>query len=97
MEITEVRVKLCNESILKGFANVTFDHAFVVKGLKIIGRDNHLFVAMPSWRRPNGRFQDIAHPINSEMRRKIELSVLEAYESARVREAKPVSPGKQQG
>ncbi len=80
MEITEVRVILRDEERLKAFANVTFDHAFVVRGMKIIKGNVGFFVAMPSRRRANGSHQDIAHPVNKETREQIEKRVLEAYE-----------------
>lgn len=80
MEITEIRVTLRDEERLKGFANVTFDNAFVVRGMKIIEGNNGYFVAMPSRKRPNGTHQDIAHPVSVEMRQLIETKVLEAYE-----------------
>ncbi len=82
MDITEVRVKLRNEERLKGFVDVTFDDAFVVRGMKVISGNDGYFVAMPSRRRPDGTHQDIAHPVTVEMRRKIEEKVLQAYESA---------------
>ncbi|MCK5124760.1 MAG: SpoVG family protein [candidate division Zixibacteria bacterium] len=80
MEITEIRITLRNEEKLKGFANVTFDNSFVVRGLKIIAGNSGYFVSMPSRKRPDGSHQDICHPINNETRRKIEEKVLEAYE-----------------
>jgi stage V sporulation protein G len=80
VKITEVRVTLKNEDKLKAFANVTFDDSFVIRGLKIISGARGFFVSMPSRRRPNGSHQDIAHPINSEMRKAIEARVLEAYQ-----------------
>lgn len=80
MEITEIRVTLRDEERLKGFANVTFDNAFVVRGMKIIQGNTGYFVAMPSRKRSNGTHQDIAHPVNAEMREEIEKLVLEAYE-----------------
>ena len=79
MEITEIRVTLRDEERLKGFANVTFNDAFVIRGMKIIQGNNGYFVSMPSRKRPDGTYQDIAHPINSDMRRMIEEKVLEAY------------------
>jgi len=82
VDITEVRVKLRNEERLKGFVNVTFDDAFVVRGMKVISGNDGYFVAMPSRRRPDGTHQDIAHPVTVEMRREIEEKVLQAYESA---------------
>ena len=80
MEITEVRITLRDEEKLKAFANVTFDDAFVVRGLKVINGTNGYFVSMPSRKRPDGTYQDIAHPINNEMRAMIEKAVLGAYE-----------------
>ena len=80
MEITEIRVTLRDEEKLKGFANVTFDSAFVVRGMKIIQGTKGYFVSMPSRKRPDGTHQDIAHPVNSDMRQLIEQRVLEAYE-----------------
>lgn len=81
MEITEVRITLRDEEKLKAFANVTFDNAFVVRGLKVINGTSGYFVSMPSRKRPDGTHQDIAHPVNNEMRRVIEDRVLEAYEN----------------
>ena len=81
MEITEIRVTLRDEERLKGFANVTFDDAFVIRGMKIIQGNNGFFVSMPSRKRPDGTYQDIAHPVNKDMRTSIEMKVLEAYEA----------------
>jgi stage V sporulation protein G len=81
VEITEVRVSLRDEPKLKAFVNVTFDNAFVIRGLKVINGTKGYFVSMPSRKRNNGTHQDIAHPINNEMRRLIEDKVLAAYEN----------------
>jgi stage V sporulation protein G len=81
VEITEVRVSLRDEPKLKAFVNVTFDNAFVIRGLKVINGTKGYFVSMPSRKRNNGTHQDIAHPINNEMRRMIEDKVLAAYEN----------------
>lgn len=80
MQITEVRITLRDEEKLKAFANVTFDDAFVIRGLKIINGNSGYFVSMPSRKRKDGTHQDIAHPINNEMRKMIEDKVLAAYE-----------------
>ena len=80
MEITEIRITLRHEEKLKAFANVTFDNALVVRGLKIISGNRGLFISMPSKKRRDGTYQDIAHPINTQTRRKVEKAVLEAYE-----------------
>jgi stage V sporulation protein G len=70
-----------NEEKLKAFANVTFDNAFVIRGMKIISGNKGLFISMPSKKRPDGTYQDIAHPVNTEMRRRVEKAVLDAYEN----------------
>jgi len=81
VEITEIRVTLRDEEKLRGFANVTFDNCFVVRGMKIIQGSSGYFVSMPSRKRPDGTHQDIAHPVNKDMRVLIEKRVLEAYEA----------------
>jgi len=81
VEITEVRIILRDEDKLKGFANVTFDNAFVIRGMKIISGSRGLFVSMPSRKRPDGTHQDIAHPVNNEARQLLEERVLQAYET----------------
>lgn len=82
MEITDVRVVVKDEPKLKGFANVTFDNAFVVRGMKIISGQSGFFVSMPSRKRSDGSYQDIAHPITSQMRRVLEDAVMKAYQIA---------------
>lgn len=83
MEITEVRIALREDDKLKAFASVTFDDCFVVRGLKIISGNGGMFVAMPSRKKPDGSYQDIAHPINNEMRDKLEQMVITEYERIR--------------
>lgn len=80
MEITEVRITLRDEEKLKAFASITFDNCFVVRGLKVINGSQGYFVSMPSRRRSDGTYQDLAHPINNEMRKCIEDNVLGAFE-----------------
>jgi len=89
MKITEVRVNLQDEEVLKAFVSITLDNEFVIRGLKIIqSADGHRFVAMPARRKKDGTFQDIAHPINRETRDYLEEVIFAAYEEevAAVRE-----------
>jgi len=82
MEITDVRLRKINsETRMKAVASVTFDNEFVVHDIKVIESQNGLFIAMPSRKTPDGEFKDIAHPINSETREKIQKAILEKYES----------------
>ena len=79
MEITGIRVQLWDDERLKGFVNVTFDDCFIVRGMKIIEGDDGYFIAMPSRKRADGTYRDIAHPLNGKMRRRIEEQVLQAF------------------
>jgi stage V sporulation protein G len=92
MEITEVRVTLRDENKLKAFVSITFDNCFVVRGLKVIEGAKGTFVAMPSRRRGTGEFRDIAHPINNEMREKIEDAVLAEYRAQRKKRSTEMQP-----
>ncbi len=79
MQITEVNVFPVNEEKLKAYVAITFDNCCVVRDLKIINGKDGLFVAMPSKKRKDGIFKDIAHPLNNETRNLIESAVLKAY------------------
>jgi stage V sporulation protein G len=79
MQITEVNVFPVNEEKLKAYVAITFDNCFVVRDLKIINGKDGLFVAMPSKKRKDGIFKDIAHPLNNDTRNLIESAVLKAY------------------
>lgn len=80
MEITEVKVFPIQEEKLKAFVSIVFDHCFMINDIKIIqGRDG-LFISMPSRKKKNGEFKDVAHPLNNETRRMIEDKVLAEYD-----------------
>lgn len=83
MEITDIRVrKIEAEGKMKAVVSVTFDNEFVVHDIKIIESQNGLFIAMPSRKTPDGEFKDIAHPINSTTREKLQKAIIEKYETA---------------
>lgn len=79
MEISEIRITLRDDNKLKGFASITLENAFVIRGLKIIEGATGLFIAMPSRKRKDGTFQDIAHPINMATRKWMENQIIAAY------------------
>jgi len=89
VEITEVKLTLRDEEKLKAFASITFDNAFVVRGLKVINGNNGYFVSMPSRKRKDGTYQDIAHPINNDMRKRIEDIILDEYEKQKKEGVQP--------
>ncbi|TFJ93002.1 septation regulator SpoVG [Lentibacillus salicampi] len=83
MEVTDVRLRRVNtEGRMRAIASITMDEEFVVHDIRVIDGNNGLFVAMPSKRTPDGEFRDIAHPINSNTRGKIQDAVLEEYRRA---------------
>ncbi|OGW05660.1 MAG: septation protein SpoVG [Nitrospinae bacterium RIFCSPLOWO2_01_FULL_39_10] len=79
MQITEVRISPVEEEKLKAYVSITFDNCFVIRDIKVISGNNGLFVSMPSKKRKDGTFKDIAHPLNNETRKMIEESVLKEY------------------
>jgi len=81
MKITDVRIrKVGKEGKMKAIVSVTFNDEFVVHDIKIIDGDRGLFIAMPSRKTNDGEFRDIAHPISSLARERIQSSILEKYE-----------------
>ena len=83
MEITDVRVrKVAKEGKMKAVVSITLDNEFVVHDIKVIEGEKGLFIAMPSRRAGDGEYRDIAHPINSETRERIQKIIIEKYEIA---------------
>lgn len=83
MRITDVRVrKMTQDSKMKAIVSITIDDEFVVHDIKVIEGEKGLFIAMPSKKANDGEYRDIAHPISSETRDKIQKIILENYEKA---------------
>ena len=81
MNITEIKVHPVNEEKLKAYVTVVIEDCFVVRDIKIIEGHNGLFVAMPSKKRKDGQFKDIAHPLNKETREQLENQIFNEYEN----------------
>ena len=83
MNITDVRVrKVSKEGKMKAIVSITIDEVFVVHDIKVIEGDKGLFIAMPSRKTAEGEYKDIAHPINSDTRVRIQQIILDSYEMA---------------
>lgn len=81
MNITDVRVRrVAKEGKMKAVVSITIDEEFVVHDIKVIEGEKGLFIAMPSSKATDGEYRDIAHPINSATREKIQNIILEKYE-----------------
>jgi stage V sporulation protein G len=83
MEITQVKVFPVEEERLKAYVSIVFDDCFLVSDLKVIQGPNGIFVSMPSKRKKNGEFKDIAHPLNRDTRERMERRILSEYERVR--------------
>jgi stage V sporulation protein G len=82
MEITEVRVfPVKDDDKLKAFVSIVLDNCFIISDIKIINGNKGLFISMPSKKRKDGTFRDIAHPLNSETRKAMEDVILNKYEN----------------
>lgn len=80
MQITDVRVrKVAKEGKLKAVVSITIDDEFVVHDIKVIEGEKGLFIAMPSKKALDGEYRDIAHPINSNTRERIQNTILQRY------------------
>lgn len=91
MQITDVRVrKVAKEGKLKAVVSITLDDEFVVHDIKVIEGEKGLFIAMPSRKASDGEYRDIAHPINSGTRERIQHIILEKYEAALFEEPQEV-------
>ena len=83
MNITDVRVrKVAKEGKMKAVVSITIDEEFVVHDIKVIQGDKGLFIAMPSRKAADGEYRDIAHPINTETRERLQRMILEKYQES---------------
>ena len=83
MQITDVRVrKVAKEGKLKAVVSITMDEEFVVDDIKVMEGEKGLFIAKPSKKATDGEYRDIAHPINSDTRERIQRTILKTYEES---------------
>lgn len=83
MKITDVRVrKMAREGKMRAIVSITIDDEFVIHDIKVIEGDKGLFIAMPSKKAADGEYRDIAHPINSSTRERIQSIILDRYQQA---------------
>ena len=83
MQITDVRIRRVDkEGKMKAVVSITIDDEFVVHDIKVIEGEKGFFIAMPSRKASDGGYRDIAHPINSNTRERLQREILEKYEEA---------------
>ena len=81
MQVTDIRVRE-KEGKMKAVVSITIDNEFVVHDIKVIQGDKGLFIAMPSRKAADGEYRDIAHPINTETRERLQRMILEKYQES---------------
>ena len=83
MQITDVRVrKITKEGKMKAIVSITLDDEFVVHDIKVIEGEKGLFIAMPSKKAADGEYRDIAHPINTATRERLQSMILSKYQES---------------
>ena len=88
MRITDVRVRRITQSgKMEAVVSITLDNEFVVHDIKVIDGEKGLFIAMPSRKSADGEYRDIAHPINSATRERIQTIILDKYQEVMAEEA----------
>ena len=100
LNITDIRITpITNDDKLRAYAAIVLDGCFIVGDLRVVEGEDGYFVAMPSRRKRDGSYKDIAYPLNNEARESLERRILEAYEAmsgkraiARAEEAGVVRP-----
>ena len=83
MQITDVRIRrIEKEGSMKAVVSITIDNEFVIHDIKVIQGEKGYFIAMPSRMAADGEYRDIAHPINTATRERLQKLILEKYEKA---------------
>jgi stage V sporulation protein G len=95
VEITDVRVFLVDDEKLKAYVSIVFDRCFMVNDIRVVQGREGLFISMPSRKRRNGTFKDVAHPLNQETRGRFEERILAEYEAARSGNPSEVRPAEE--
>ena len=85
MEITNIKIfKIKQRGALLGYANIKFNNAFIIRGIKLLENErNGRFLAMPSrrLRQEKRAYRDLCHPLNQETRELITKAIFEAYDN----------------
>ena len=87
MQVTDIRIRSVEkEGKMKAVVSITIDDEFVVHDIKIIEGEKGRFIAMPSRRASDGEYRDIAHPINTATRERLQNMILAKYQETQEEE-----------
>ncbi len=79
-KVTDVRIrKIEDQGNIKAFADITLNGVFVVHSVKLIKGERGYFASMPYRRLESGEYKDVAHPIDTGLRRHITEEIVKAY------------------
>ena len=79
-QVTDSRIRSVEkEGKMKAVVSITIDDEFVVHDIKIIEGEKGMFIAMPSRKASDGEYRDIAHPINTATRERLQNMILAKY------------------
>lgn len=80
VQVTDIRIRSVEkEGEMKAVVSITIDDEFVVHDIKIIEGEKGMFIAMPSRKASDGEYRDIAHPINTATRERLQNMILAKY------------------
>lgn len=80
MKITQIVLrKQFVEGPLKAIFSVTFDDEFVLHDVKLVESKEKKLIVMPNRKDGEGKYVDIAHPINSKFRNQLEEQIINFY------------------
>ena len=80
IEVTVQRMyKFDSDRPLKAFADIIICDSILIKGVKVLGGNNGLFVSMPQEQAKDKKWYDSVRCLTQEIREKITAVVLEAY------------------
>ena len=83
MQITDIRIRSVEkEGKMKAVVSITIDDEFVVHDIKIIEGEKGMFIAMPSRKAADVEYRDIAHPINTATRERLQSMILSKYQES---------------
>lgn len=81
MKITEIRMSILasKDNFVKAVAGIVLDDMIAIHGIKIVQLKNKTIVSMPSRKDDNGKWVDLVHPINHDMRKYIDENILTRF------------------
>ncbi len=81
MTIELTRLRRIDHPKVKAVASILIDDALAIHDIKLLSGPHGNWVAMPNKPDKQGKYRDMVHPINADLRRQIEVLILNEYES----------------